>query len=115
LEPPDRRLGHLLERAGLLKEVAGAGNDLDLGRRRQLRGGVLVEFEDQRVVDANDEKGWGTDLGERALGEVGAAAPGNEGFYPVGSFGGGNERGCRAGACAIRTDIEAGRPVVLGK
>jgi len=73
-EPLARDPGDLLERAGLLEEMRGAGDDLDALLASEPSVCPRVQVEDRLIGSPDDEQGGTGHTIERLFGEVGSAA-----------------------------------------
>src|SRR5512143_3573203 len=90
-EPLLREARHLIERAGLFKEVGGAFDHFEALLATELAVGILVQIEDDRVRPADDEEGGRPDFTEQGPGKVRAAAAGDNRADKVRGLGGGDE------------------------
>jgi hypothetical protein len=72
-EPLAGILCDLIERAGLLEEVGGAGDDDELVLDAQQGCGLAVHLDDGHIPPAHDEQGRGLHIGEAVCGQVGPA------------------------------------------
>ena len=75
-EPGAGLVGDLLQGAGLLEEVGGAGDDPQLADLPQLGQRPLVERDHLLVQAADEQQRRGAHLGQRGAGQVRPAAPG---------------------------------------
>ncbi len=101
LEPLGRQAPDLLQRAGLLEQVRGARDHLEvLARSPERPPCILVQLQDPAVVPTHDKEGGRLDLTERGPREIGAAAARDEGADRGRAAARGDERGRRAGAGA---------------
>ena len=113
-EPVPGRLRHALEGAALFKQMGGARHDGEFALVRQLAERVPVQRQDFRVRATDDQERRRADTRKRIPGEVRPAASRDHREYALRAGGGGDQRGCGAGAGAEQPERQGGelRPSV---
>src|SRR5262245_42088056 len=114
LEPFFRQARDLVESARLFKEVAGAGNDSQLLRARELLEGLAVEVEHDVILAADDQERRRPDLAKGVSGQIGPAAAGDDGVHHLRMKRRGDQGRAASGAGAEEAQLERpGRRLAL--
>ena len=73
----------MLQGARFFEQVRGAANDHGLMGAAELRGGGFVDVQRRKIGTADDEQGRASNRRQAVAGEVGPAAPGDDGIHVV--------------------------------
>jgi len=103
-EPVTGQLRHLFERAPLFEQMCGAGNNGEFALPGHRSLGSSVQFEDHLVASAHDQQSRRNDVRQRATGEIGPAAAGDNRADVRAGIGGRYQRRARPSTCAEVAD-----------